>query len=197
MSACITADSLEALAERLAYEKGRGEESKYAPYIDVLPSLDNANDDSGGSLLSLPRFWDIKRLEKITDGGQLEARIMKDKRDNLDPWALACVDSRANFLGEGGYSMTPILDMINHDSSVPTKARLDKNKGFAGEGDVLYLTSGKSYHKGDEAFISYGNLNNLDTLADYGFVMESNPCNVESVTVRMMRREPFQGKIWY
>jgi hypothetical protein len=31
-----------------------------------------------------------------------------------DPWALACVDSRANFLGER-YSMTPILDMVrNH-----------------------------------------------------------------------------------
>ena len=74
---------------------------------------------------------------------------------------------------------------------------MDKNKGFAGEGDVLYLTSGKSYHKGDEALISYGNLNNLDTLADYGLVLQNNPCNVESVTVRMMRREPFQGKIWY
>lgn len=197
LSACITADSLEALAERLAYEKDKAAESKYAPYIDVLPSLDNASDDSGGSLLSLPRFWDTHRLEKITDGGQLEARMVKDKREHIDPWALACVDSRANFLGEGNkFAMTPILDMINHDSSVPTKARVDTNKGFAGEGDVLYLTSGRSYTKGQEAFISYGNLNNLDTLVDYGFVTENNTCNVESVTIRMMRREPFQVTVY-
>jgi hypothetical protein len=108
-----------------------------------------------------------------------------------DQWALACVDSRANFLGDGTYAMTPLLDMINHDGSVQTRARIEKNKGFSGSGNVLHLTSGKSYSNGEEAFISYGDLANLDTLADYGFVTENNPCNSESVEVRMMRRQPF------
>lgn len=197
LQSCITADTLESLAERLSYERSKGAESRFAPYIDVLPTLND--DESSPSLLSLPRFWDTKRLEKITyvDGGQLEERMLNDKSDDLDPWALACVDSRANFLGESGrYSMTPILDMITHDATVPTRARINKDKGFAEFGDVLCLTSGRSYSEGDEAFISYGNLNNLDTLVDYGFVSINNPCNSESITVNMMRREPFSITVY-
>ncbi|KAL9181402.1 hypothetical protein ACHAXT_010207 [Thalassiosira profunda] len=164
LSACIKADTLEALAERLAYERDAGAKSK--------------------------------RLETVTDGGQLEARMTNDERKDIDQWALACVDSRANFLGEDSYSMTPMLDMIQHDGSVPTRARVKKEKGFAkknkgfasGAGDVLCLTSGRQYKAGDEAFISYGNLCNIDTLVDYGFVSKNNPCNAESVSVQMMGR---------
>ena len=85
--------------------------------------------------------------------------------------------------------MSPVLDMINHDSSVPTKARINKDKGFSEFGDVLCLESGRSYTKEEEVFISYGNLNNLDTLVDYGFVTEGNPCNCESINVQMIGRE--------
>lgn len=196
LSACITANTLESLAERLAYERNKGEKSKYAPYINVLPTLE---DDGLGSpsLLSLPRFWDAKRLEELKgwDGGQLEARMANDERKDLDPWALACVDSRANFLGER-YSMTPMLDMINHDNSVLTKASVNEDKGFEGPGDVLCLTSGGSYSKGEEAFISYGDLSNLDTLADYGFVTENNRCNSESIGIQMMRKAPFSVTVY-
>jgi hypothetical protein len=81
ISACITADTLESLAERLAYERKKEGASRFAPYIDVLPTLD---EDAGSpSLLSLPRFWDTKRLEKVTDGGQMEARIMNDDRKGI------------------------------------------------------------------------------------------------------------------
>lgn len=83
LTSCITADTLESLAERLAYERDKGQKSRYAPYIDVLPTLD-ADDGCGRpSLLSLPRFWDAKRLEKVTDGGVLEARMMEDERKDL------------------------------------------------------------------------------------------------------------------
>jgi len=194
LSACITANTLESLAERLAYERKKGSDSKYAPYIDVLPTLE---DDGSGSpsLLSLPRFWDAKRLEKVTDGGQLEARMANDERKDLDPWALACVDSRANYLGES-FAMTPMLDMINHDGSVLTKASVNEDKGFSGSGDVLCLTSGRSYSKGEEAFISYGDLSNLDSLVDYGFVAENNAVNSESIGVQMMRKPPFSVTVY-
>lgn len=81
ISACITADTLESLAERLAYEKSLGSESKYAPYIDVLPTLEG--DDERPSLSSLPRFWNGRRLDLVTDGGQLDARMTSDERKNL------------------------------------------------------------------------------------------------------------------
>lgn len=66
-----------AVAERLAYERQLGGRSKYAPYIDVLPRLD---DDR---LLSLPRFWDSKRLDLVTDGGQLLRRMKNDERKDI------------------------------------------------------------------------------------------------------------------
>lgn len=73
---------------------------------------------------------------------------------------------------------------------------MDEDKGFAGSGPVLHLTSGRSFSKGKEAFISYGNLSNLDTLADYSFVAENNPCNVESIGVQMMRKPPFSVSVY-
>jgi len=186
ISACITSDSLDGLAERLAYERNVESKSDYAPYINVLPTL-----EGNSYLASLPRFWDSKRLERVSDGGQLERRMMNDERKDLDQWALACVDSRANYLGDGMYALTPFLDMINHDASVQTRARVEKDKGFAGPGDILRLQSGKKYAKGSEVFISYGNLSNLDTLVDYGFVSDQNPFNTETIAVRMMGQQPF------
>lgn len=85
---------------------------------------------------------------------------------------------------------------ISHDASVQTRARVNKDKGFAGDGDILCLNVGRSFSKGEEAFISYGNLSNLDTLADYGFVAENNPCNSESIGVRMMGVPPFSVTVY-
>ena len=65
------------VAEALAYERKRGERSKYVPYINVLPTLEDDN------LLALPRFWNEKRLDMVTDGGQLEARLLKDERKDI------------------------------------------------------------------------------------------------------------------
>ena len=94
------------VAERLAHERKRGDASRYAPYIDVLPTLQDDN------LLALPRFWKGSRLDLVTDGGQLDARMRRDERNDIDQWALACVDSRANFLGDGRYGklvMNPLV----------------------------------------------------------------------------------------
>jgi len=184
LSACILADDLESLADRLKFERDQGPQSFWSPYLDALPSLDDKR------LLAMPRFWDRTRLEQVTDGGQLQTKMTRDEKKDIDQWALACVDSRANFMGQK-YSMTPMLDMINHDCSIGTKAKVVEDKGFAEQGDVLSLLSAKSYTTGDEAFINYGNLSNLDTLADYGFVTKNNLCNMESIDVRLMGVEPF------
>mmetsp|Transcript_8880 Transcript_8880/g.19078 ORF Transcript_8880/g.19078 Transcript_8880/m.19078 type:complete len:346 (-) Transcript_8880:7-1044(-) len=183
LASCLTAENLEALAERLKYERDAGARSKFEPYIKMLPSFEQ--------LKVLPRFWDDNLVATVTDGGQLESRIIRDKNDILDPWALACVDSRANFM-QDCYSLTPFLDMINHDASLQTKARVEKNRGFAStEGDVLCLQSSTYYKEGEECFISYGDLSNLDALCDYGFLTEDNPCNKESIQVRLIGSEPF------
>ena len=188
LNACIIATTPEDLAVKLAQEKDLGEESDFATYIKVLPPL------SSPSLQSMPRFWSQEKLEKVSefDGGQIYERVQSVKKKckelNLDDWALACVNSRANYLLDQGYAMTPILDFINHDSATKTSARLIKSEMM---GDELFLSVEKEYAKGEEVFISYGSFSNVETICDYGFVnSDSNQCNNECVDIRIIRKQP-------
>jgi hypothetical protein len=226
LEACLTASSSEALADRLAFEKEFEDLSDFKPYLDLLPpSLE--------SFQNLPRFWSMERVESVTDGGQLQLALDKDRpRLNpalSDPWALACVDSRSNFLPDGTYSLTPVLDMINHDVSVKTSLRVEGRSEEANGSDqdaivcldtvdsleiapspsaalsfsplswmdqLPFLGSKPSSsleaapRDDKEVCISYGDLTNLHTLLNYGFVVSSNPCNRETLTFRFIRGSP-------
>jgi len=187
LKACIVADTLEDLTIELKKEKDLGDESFFAPYIQVLPSLES------NFLQSMPRMWSEDKLEKVTeyDGGLIYQKVQMDKKIckdlNLDPWAYACVTSRANYLSDKGYAMTPILDMINHDSACKTSAQIIDAE--------LFLSVGKEFELNQEVFISYGELTNLETLCDYGFVSETNVCNSEFVDVKMIRQVPVRVTI--
>lgn len=207
LESCLTGESHTALADRLLFETTLGEDSLFAPYLNMLPAQ---LDDPTSSLLEMPRFWNDDRLASITkyDDGQLEERLElaaeKEEEKLVDAWALACVQSRSNFLDDGSYAMTPLLDMMNHNPNIQTKAvvlgRKDKNKekGFeksSSAADALALPHGPalelsvlhhSFKAGDEVFMSYGDMTNLDTLCDYGFVADDNPCNVECLDVRLI-----------
>ena len=245
LSACITAPSNEALADRLLYEKSLGDASIFAPYLATLPSLD---DDS--YLATLPRFWSRERLDCVSDGGCLLEQVEMDARDRLkgrDPWAMAVVDSRCNLLADRSYALTPLMDFLNHDGAIPTTARvlqkeqqqhfnhndLDDESIFVLEVSTATLpspvnvsepelemvvvpeekkksilnslfpfmsntnskqnenrmtTSAKddfNRHQ-EEVCISYGDLTNLQTLLNYGFVLLPNPHNVEVVSVPLL-----------
>lgn len=175
LKACITADSSESLADRLAFEKSLGDDSEFAPFIDLYPSLEDLED-------VMPRFWSPSRLDKVTDGGQLQRRIKESEREGIDPWALACVNSRCNYLNDLSYALTPVLDMLNHSPLVPTRAEV--------KDDNFVLSIGNKVPVGKEVFISYGYLTNLETLSEYGFVSPDNPCNEESLLVKMIRQPP-------
>lgn len=187
LSACIIADTPELLSQKLAKERELGSKSDFAPYIDALPSLDS---EGVGPLSSMPRFWDSERIELVSaaDGGQMERKLIEDERKDLDPWAWACVSSRANYVMGHGFAMTPILDMINHDSSVSTSAKII-------DGNELQLSIDENFSIGDEVFISYGDLTNLETLCTYGFVSNENKCNVEFIDILMMRKAPVKVTI--
>jgi hypothetical protein len=188
LDACIVSDTLEELAKELEKEKNLGDDSDYAPYINVLPTL------SSPSLQSMPRFWSEEKLEKVSefDGGQIYQRVelvkSKYREYSLDPWAYACVSSRANVLDGKGFAMTPILDMINHDGSSKTTASIIEND--------LFLSVEKDFSFGDEVYISYGPFSNVETLCDYGFVDPGNKhFNTECVDVRMIRKAPIKVTI--
>jgi hypothetical protein len=219
LDACLVADDSQALAERLIHEKSLGEDSKYAPWLDMFPSLDDFQ--------GMPRFWAPERLELVQkfDGGQLADRMKFDQLrfDAIDDqWALAVVDSRSNFLPDGTYSISPMLDMFNHDPTIPTSATVEDGRLLLDvspkaffvphepaqkeekpdwkeqmfgllRGPISSGSDAKSSNlkrKGSEIFISYGELPNLETLCNYGFVPDNNGCNTETFQVRMMRQPP-------
>ena len=107
LDACIVGEDWETLVEKLKYEMKQGDQSDYYPWLSLFPTLDDFK--------GMPRFWsqDQKDFVRQYDGGQLEARMEIDKlrfNEVDDQWALACVDSRSNFLPDNTYSMTPMLD---------------------------------------------------------------------------------------
>eukprot|EP00977_Amphora_coffeiformis_P013155 scaffold3400_cov169-Amphora_coffeaeformis.AAC.19 len=187
---CLTAETHEELADLLVHEQKLGGASLYAPYLDVLPTLADFQE-------TLPRFWDPKRLASITDGGWVESLVNTRNEEDVDPWAISCIRSRANYIVTSQQpsssssssssslliSMSPLLDMINHNAAITTKAKVVD--------DTLIITTNQSFAVGEEVVISYGELTNLETLVDYGFVATTtNPHNEESVHVKVMTREP-------
>lgn len=218
LDACIVGDDFETLVDKLVFEKKRGSDSDYAPWLDLFPTLEDFN--------GMPRFWSKDRVDfcKQYDGGSLELRMDRDKlrfEKVDDQWALACVDSRSNFLPGNTYSMTPVLDMLNHDARVKTSARVDgagrllleatsktiylpgqdkkegdlggdwKNQlfgGFFGGGGGA--SDKPSFRPGQEVFVSYGDFDNMELLCNYGFVDENNVANIESFRVRVLGKSP-------
>ena len=174
LDTCLVANTKEELAEKLVHEKSLGSASEYAPYLQLLPP------DVEAFRESFPRFWSNERRDLLFgfDGGQVERRIATDERKELDPWAYACVSSRSNFLSDYRYSITPLLDFLNHDANVGTSATI--------ENDTLDLSTNRNWKAEEEVKISYGALSNIDTLCDYGFVMEDNPCNFEVLEIRLL-----------
>jgi hypothetical protein len=214
LNACLVGEDWETLVDKLKYEKSIGTDSDFEPWISQFPTLEDFS--------SMPRFWTHKRCELVNqyDGGQLEARMERDKLrfDQVDDmWAQACVDSRSNYLPDNTYCMTPLLDMLNHDPKVKTTARVDPADRLLLEvtQDTIYLPGGTtktynddswtnqifggfftgntneaSFEAGKEVFVSYGDFDNMETLCNYGFVADDNIANVETFKVRVMRKAP-------
>jgi len=200
--------------------------------------------------------YESRRIRKFTQTTQAKAKRRERRqvvfvertrgRENEDssPYdtaydrALACVDSRSNFLRDGSLSLTPVLDMINHSPLVGTSAavaetstdddertqrkkerrlRLDvetqsllrlpnggpvtaalprEKKNFFS--DLFAMSPNRKQQQNDvdnaynvdEVRCSYGDLTNLQTLVDYGFVADDNPCNRERFAVKLLGSSP-------
>jgi len=202
LDACIIGKDLPTLVEKLKYEQSLGDASSYAPWLNLFPTLDDFKD--------MPRFWNQDRLDfvKKFDGGQLEARLEIDQAriDKCDdPLALATVDSRTNYLPDETYSLTPMLDMFNHDATYKTSARVDEEKTLmldVSSDSILASAAANSvdwkdqvfgFFKGDdkikqgnEVFISYGEFDNVELLSNYGFCSVENTSNIEQFRVRSL-----------
>ena len=208
LEACIVGDTLESLVDKIKYETIKGLDSDYAPWLELLPTLDDFQ--------GMPRFWTSSRIDFVStyDNGQLQARVDFDHlRCSIDPLAMAIVDSRSNFLPDNTFAMTPMLDMFNHKSDVKTSARVDganrmvlqvakdsishaidgKKQNLAAQVFEMFGFDGKrqaTYKKGSEVCVSYGSFDNIETLCNYGFVDRDNVHNAETFQVRRRGKIP-------
>jgi hypothetical protein len=207
IKACLTAPSSEELADQLQYHIGLVSESPFHPYLNLFPA----------SFEHLPRYWSRDLLLSIPDGGLLYQAAMEDDELRLGnfpqlAWELAVVDSRSHFLPNGDYSLTPVLDMMNHDAQVETRLRVKDDelltlsvhdpvweqaqKTRQEETQTLWSRFASSFQlsqpstsrRPNEICISYGKLTNVQTMLQYGFCAVDNPYNLERLRIRLRRR---------
>lgn len=76
------------------------------------------------------------------------------------------------FKSKGTYILAPMIDSLNHRSTVPTDLDYDSIR------QRFRLSLGVGYKKGEQVFMSYGSKNNDDLLLHYGFVEADAPSDV-------------------
>uniref|UniRef100_A0A7S1TNV7 Rubisco LSMT substrate-binding domain-containing protein n=2 Tax=Phaeomonas parva TaxID=124430 RepID=A0A7S1TNV7_9STRA len=204
-------DDYLALALFLLNERERGDESFWAPYYAVLPSLQEVN----------PTFaWDESSLEAL-EGSPLLAstRSMQGKLTrewealqstifplapekfpeeafnyDLFVWAFAMLFSRAvriRSLERGEtLALVPYADLINHspfsNAFIDGRSPSGLDKVFNLKEDEVVLYADRSYKRMEQVVISYGQKSNAELLLLYGFALDRNPFNSVDVGVALL-----------
>mmetsp|Transcript_50354 Transcript_50354/g.75264 ORF Transcript_50354/g.75264 Transcript_50354/m.75264 type:complete len:588 (-) Transcript_50354:38-1801(-) len=204
-----------AIACQLIHEKYvRKEKSFYAPYIGVLPEVEEVNPTftwkdedlsylNGSPVVAATKSLQMKLRREYDDllGGEkgLIAKFPKRFPAKIYTyenwvWAFTMLFSRAirlrNLRMGEALAMVPYADLINH--SPFSQAFVDAQES----GDYLFKTgeeeailyADRNYRRMEQVYISYGPKSNADLLLLYGFAAERNPYNSVDVTVSIAPR---------
>jgi len=111
-------------------------------------------------------------------------------------WAYHLVVSRSYILGEGGYErrvMLPKADMLNHgivraSNAEETPSRLAVANAavrvIEGSPATFVVEAVTPIRDNEEVLINYGRLTNAELLMQYGFMLDDNPLDARSQSVR-------------
>lgn len=171
------------LASFLLQERDRKRESKWFPYIDILPK----------TFSNIPLFFDRDTLEGLK--GSLSLQKIQDRHDSLRAeyqnlrrhvgsfskwsyedfvWARLVVITRIFGLlinNQKTDGLVPMADMINHRRPRETRWTFNEVKqGFV-------ISAMQSFNIGDQIYDSYGRKCNSRFFVNYGFALENNPDN--------------------
>merc|ERR1719362_36663 len=191
-----------ATALHLIAEKNDGEDSFWAPYINVLPTVEEV----GCSAL-----WDKEELEQFLGGSplvnmslyirkrigeefqSLKENILDDNPDKFPPeaftleayeWAYSVLFSRAARID--GFAdlpeficLMPYIDLINHNPSSDTyivglEEGVELPMGMGDKERFILVRADKYYDQYEQVYISYGKKSNAQLLMLYGFCLERN-----------------------
>lgn len=199
-----------AMACQLIHEKYvLGETSFYAPYIGVLPEVEEVNPTftwpeedleflTGSPIVAATRSLQMKLQREYDDllGGP-SGLIMKHP-DRFPAvhysyanwvWAFTMLFSRAirlrNLRVGERLAMVPYADLINHSAFSQTfiDARESGDWLFKDGEEEIILYADRGYRQMEQVYISYGQKSNAELLLLYGFALERNPYNSVDVTV--------------
>jgi len=204
-----------AIACQLIHEKYvLGEKSFYAPYMGVLPEVEEVNPTftwkdedlaflEGSPVVAATRSLQMK-LRREYDallGGEdgliakLPDRFPKEHFtfENWE-WAFTMLFSRAirlrNLRVGERLAMVPYADLINH--SAFSQAFIDARESgdwlFKNGEEEVILYADRGYRQMEQIYISYGQKSNAELLLLYGFALERNPYNSVDVTVSIAPR---------
>uniref|UniRef100_A0A5S6QIS7 protein-histidine N-methyltransferase n=1 Tax=Trichuris muris TaxID=70415 RepID=A0A5S6QIS7_TRIMR len=180
-----------ALALALLYEAFR-KDSFWADYISILPAYeDSPFSFSEEELTAIKHTSCFSKVDSMVrnicrhyayiynlffterpDFGESEITPVTFTFENFR-WAMFMATSRGNSLpstenksnrNPNSLAFIPHWDLLNHDSSVPRCSEYDA------ENKAVRFAAGKSWHKDEQVFTSYGNRTNEDFLVHYGFV---------------------------
>lgn len=120
----------------------------------------------------MAQYYFENTLEPLKDYFQSKIKIDNKLRDNFKK-SFFIVSSR-NFVRNESIKLyaknclVPLLDLINHNNTYNTNYTYTKfRKGF-----ILY--SVRDIIKGEQIYINYGKLNNIDLFVKYDFIIKDN-----------------------
>ncbi len=199
-------DDYLAIATLLMRERGRGENSFWKPYLDVLPADEEivplfrwTEEDlevlKGSPSLAAARNLRMK-LEK--EFKEMELKIFSKHRELFPEdsfnyhrweWAFAVLFSRAIMLTNAGYvALVPYADLLNHNPFVSTFIDLE-GKLFSDDKFVTLYTD-RPYPQMAQVYVTYGPKPNSELLLLYGFVVDRNPYDSVDITVSLNEDDP-------
>lgn len=204
-----------AMACQLIHEKYvLGEESFFAPYIGVLPEVEDVNptftwpDEDLAFLEGSPVVAATKSLQMKLEREYNDLLCGEDgliakfpdrfpvehfTKDNW-VWAFTMLFSRAirlrNLRVGERLAMVPYADLINHSafSGAFIDARESGDWLFKDGEEEIILYADRGYRQMEQVYISYGQKSNAELLLLYGFALERNPYNSVDVTVSISPR---------
>lgn len=178
------------VVRRKAFGRGSGS-TNYSKYNDSDIDWAYACIDSRSNFLPDMSYALTPVLDMINHDCRVDTRLVRRRRKNT---------SSTSSSSTSGTSSTDLLSMdivlLDEDeekeenkSNWMTQIFGNTNKnGWFGGGIGGNSDPDNDQEKEREICISYGDLTNLQTLSNYGFVTPNNPCNTESFQVNVIRQ---------
>eukprot|EP00981_Chlorochromonas_danica_P001507 scaffold326_cov169-Ochromonas_danica.AAC.8 len=214
-------DEYIAIALLLMHETLKGSQSRWKPYFDILPTIENVypsymwKEEELEMLKGSPVYHASKSLRKKIEREyetvyqdvilKYPQTFTKASEMTLERflWAFVMLFSRAARLSskQSGeeIALVPYADLMNHNPYSNTYIDAQTSGlPLISRTEEVAVYSDRIYKKYEQVFINYGEKGNGDLLLLYGFALDRNPFDSVDISVGLSKEDPlFQQKKAY